>query len=209
VGVIEDIEGIRPESLRQVLLILLSLPLIALIGFAAVTARTTLSVCTALGLGPWLAAMWRSRRRLADASAVQLTRNPTALARAVRTLEANDVEVPGGWVAYFLFPIWVPISDTNASQGEAASHIVGMRLETDPRIESIVALGAMLGTDVRQPGWRTRLSRLGTWKDMRTFAGWGVVAIVLCAVLIAVTLAVASLVLLAFWHAGRLLNPLR
>ena len=41
VGVIEDIEGIGIESLRQALLILVMLPLIALIGLASITARTT------------------------------------------------------------------------------------------------------------------------------------------------------------------------
>lgn len=208
-GVIEDIENIGPRSVAQAFLLLILLPLIALIGFASITARTTLALCTALGLGPWLAAMWRSRRRLADASAVQLTRHPTALASAVRTLEASDVEVPGGWVAYFLFPIWVPVSEKNATQTEAASNIVGMRLETEPRLESIVALGAMLDAVVRRPGWRTRLARLGTWKDVRAAVGWGLVAIVLCALLIAVTLSAASLVLIALWQGARFLNPRR
>ena len=48
----------------------------------------------------------------------------------------------------------------------------------DARVEDIVALGAMLDTDVRRPGWRTRLQRYGTWKDVGMFAFWSVAAIV-------------------------------
>jgi hypothetical protein len=154
--------------------------------------------------------MWRNRRRLADASAVQLTRNPTALARAVRTLASNDVEVEGGWVAYFLFPVWVPIgSEPDTNRTEAASNIIGMRLDPDPRVEDIVALGAMLDTDVRRPGWRTRLARLGTAKDFGLFTFWVVAATAVSVVLVIVTLAAASLVLMALWHVGRWVNPRR
>jgi Zn-dependent protease with chaperone function len=208
-GMIEDVEAIRPESpLRGCLVILLQVPLIAVLGLSSIAARTTVALCTALGLGPWLAAMWRNRRRLADASAVQLTRNPTALARAVRTLAASDIEVEGGWVAYFLFPVWVPIkSEADANRTEAASNVIGMRLDPDPRIEDIVALGAMLDTDVRQPGWRTRLARLGTAKDVGLFAFWSVAATAVTVVLGVVTLAAASLVLMALWQLGGWLNP--
>jgi len=183
--------------------------LIAVLGLASITARMTNALYTALGLGPWLAAMWRARRRLADASAVQLTRNPTMLASAVRTLDGCDVAVPGGWIAYFLFPVWMPITAQNANQPEAASNIVGMRLETEPRIESIVALGAMLDAAVSRPSLRTRLARLGTWKDLRVAVWWGVVAIIMSVVLMAVTLAAASLILMLLWHVGQWLNPRR
>jgi Zn-dependent protease with chaperone function len=210
-GMIEDVEAIQPESpLHGCLIILLQVPLIAVLGLSSIAARTTVALCTALGLGPWLAAMWRNRRRLADASAVQLTRNPTALARAVRALAESDVEVEGGWVAYFLFPVWVPIrSEADANRTEAASNVIGMRLDPDPRIEEIVALGAMLDTDVRTPGWRTRLARLGSAKDIGLFAFWVVAATAVTVVLVVVTLAAASLVLMALWHVGRWVNPRR
>ena len=207
---IDDIEAIQPRSpAHGCLIILFQVPLIAVLGLASIAARTTVALCTALGLGPWLAAMWRSRRRLADASAVQLTRNPTALARAVRTMATCDVEVPGGWVAYFLFPVWVPVTEPNANRTEAASNIIGMRLDPDPRVEDIVALGALLDMDVRRPGWRKRLERLGTWKDVGLFAFWAVAAVLVTAVLIVFTLAAASLILIALWHLLRLVNPRR
>lgn len=207
-SMIDDIYAIQPKSVWHALTIMvIQLPLIAVLGLASITARMTNALYTALGLGPWLAAMWRARRRLADASAVQLTRNPTALAEAVRTLDGCDVAVPGGWIAYFLFPVWTPITAQNANQPEAASNIVGMRLETEPRVESVVALGAMLDAAVHRPSLRTRLARLGTWKDLRTAVGWGAVAITLSVVLMAVTLAAASLILMLIWHVGRWLNP--
>jgi Zn-dependent protease with chaperone function len=209
-SMIDDIYDIHPRSaLHGCAIIVVQIPVIAVLGLASITARMSAALFTALGLGPWLAAMWRARRRLADASAVQLTRNPTALARAVRTLDGCDVVVPGGWVAYFLFPVWAPVTANNATQTEAASNIVGMRLETEPRVESVVALGAMLDTDVRRPGLITRLRRLGTWKDFRIAVGWGAVGIVMSVVLITVTLAAASVILMVLWGAARFLNPRR
>ena len=209
-SMIDDIYEIQPRSpFHACVIMVVQLPLIAVLGLASITARMSNALYTALGLGPWLAAMWRARRRLADASAVQLTRNPTALADAVRTLGGCDVAVPGGWIAYFLFPVWVPISKQNANQPEAASNIVGMRLETEPRIESVVALGAMLDTDVRRPGIRMRLARLGTWKELRDAVWWGAVAIFFSVVLMVVTLAAASLILMLIWNVGRWLNPRR
>jgi Zn-dependent protease with chaperone function len=209
-SMIDDIYEIHPRSvLHGCAIIVVQIPVIAVLGLASIAARMSAALYTALGLGPWLAAMWRARRRLADASAVQLTRNPTALARAVRTLDGCDVAVPGGWIAYFLFPVWAPVTDNNAAQPEAASNIIGMRLETEPRLESIVALGAMLDADVRRPDVVTRLRRLGTWKDLRAAFGWGLVGIVMSIVLITVTLAAASVILMILWSGARLLNPRR
>jgi Zn-dependent protease with chaperone function len=208
-GMIDDIERMDIPSPQHGCLIILLLPIIALLGFASITARTTLALCTALALGPWLAAMWRYRRRLADASAVQLTRNPTALARAVRTLASSDVEVSGGWVAYFLFPAWVPMTKPDPNRTETAANIIGMRLDPEPRIEDIVALGASLETDVRRPGWRVRLQRLGTWKDVGLFTFWAMAATVVTALLVVVTLAAASLIMMLIWNVGRWLNPKR
>ena len=57
-------------------------------------------------LAPLLALVWRTRRYLADATAVQLTRNPDALARALASLWAKGGVVPGaGWAA----PLFISI----------------------------------------------------------------------------------------------------
>jgi Zn-dependent protease with chaperone function len=51
-------------------------------------------------VGPLLALMWRSRRYLADATAVQLTRHPDAVARGLAALASRGGVIPGGsWAA--------------------------------------------------------------------------------------------------------------
>jgi Zn-dependent protease with chaperone function len=56
-------------------------------------------------LGPCMALVWRTRRYLADASAVELTRNPDALAGALERLEQDNSAIPGGAWATHLFVI--------------------------------------------------------------------------------------------------------
>src|SRR5690349_810324 len=47
-------------------------------------------------LGPCMAMLWRTRRYLADASSVELTRNPDAMARALQRLSEDNTAMPGG-----------------------------------------------------------------------------------------------------------------
>ena len=54
-------------------------------------------------LGPSLALLWRTRRYLADASAVQLTRDPDSLAAALEKLKADGGAISGGGWASHLF----------------------------------------------------------------------------------------------------------
>jgi Zn-dependent protease with chaperone function len=55
-------------------------------------------------LGPAMALLWRTRCYLADASAVQLTRNPDSLASALQKLSHEPGEIPGGdWAAHLFF----------------------------------------------------------------------------------------------------------
>ena len=71
-------------------------------------------------VGPLLALLWRSRRYLADSAAVQLTRNPDAVARALASLSAKGGMVPGaGWAA----PLFVigPRSGRLGPTGPAAA----------------------------------------------------------------------------------------
>jgi Zn-dependent protease with chaperone function len=52
-------------------------------------------------VGPLLMRVWRTRRFLADATAVQLTRNPDGLARGLERLAAEGGVVPGGqWFSH-------------------------------------------------------------------------------------------------------------
>jgi len=54
-------------------------------------------------LGPLMGLLWHTRQYLADASAVQLTRNPDGLARALQKLNEEPGEIPGGNWASHLF----------------------------------------------------------------------------------------------------------
>lgn len=52
-------------------------------------------------LAPSIALLWRTRKYLADASAVQLTRDPDSLAHALQKLNEDGGAVPGGsWAAH-------------------------------------------------------------------------------------------------------------
>lgn len=60
-----------------------------------------LNVC----LGPCMALLWRTRRYLGDAGAVELTRNPDALARALQRLSEDNNVMEGGEWASHLFAV--------------------------------------------------------------------------------------------------------
>ena len=189
--------GLRPKTKLQGCSLVLALPVFIVVAMSTVVAREGTNLVTLLVLGPWLSAMWRARRRLADATAVQLTRNPSALASAVRTLGASDVELAGGWPVHFLFPVWVPVTDQHAGQlADASSNVAGMRLETEPRLEHLATLGAD-ADGVRRTSWLQ--SVVPDWRDVRLFVLWGVVATALILLLMIATLISASLLLMALW----------
>lgn len=66
-----------------------------------------------LMLGPCMALVWRTRRYLADATAVQLTRNPEALATALQRLSQDNTAIPGSVWASHLF-VMNPKGDRSA-----------------------------------------------------------------------------------------------
>ena len=207
---VAEIEAIHPRSVwHGCFIIVVQIPLIATLSIASIAARQVMALCTTLVLGPWLAAMWRARRRLAGATAVQLTRHPAALASAGRVLEASDVEVPGGWAVNFLFPVWPPVTEKNAHETAAAAHIVGMRLEAGPRLERLAALGATVETERSGLPGADQAAARSELKDLLAAVGWAVVAVLLSAVLIVSTLAAASLLLMVVWHVLLWLSPFR
>ena len=92
----EGTEGDMNPSRKTTILDVLRLPFML--------AQTAFWMCrlafVSFVLGPLLALAWRSRRYLADATAVQLTRNPDAVARGLRALAVRGGVIPGGsWAA--------------------------------------------------------------------------------------------------------------
>jgi Zn-dependent protease with chaperone function len=88
---------------------LLLLPFI----LAAATTRYLTSLATWLCLGPLLTAAWRARRFLADATAVQLTRDPNGLAHALQRLERVPVAFDRGNASAPLFFHWPATGGTS------------------------------------------------------------------------------------------------
>jgi len=82
--------------------------------FTNLAIEMTLWFFNGLLLGPCMALVWRTRRYLADASAVELTRNPDALAGALERLSRDNSAIPGGAWATHLFVI-NPSGDRSAS----------------------------------------------------------------------------------------------
>lgn len=71
--------------------------------FTNIAVELTLWFFLNILLGPCMALVWRTRRYLADASAVQLTRNPEALATALQRLSEDNTAIPGSVWASHLF----------------------------------------------------------------------------------------------------------
>jgi Zn-dependent protease with chaperone function len=105
------------------------------------TIRLTMWVFSGMLLGPCIALVWRARRYLADASAVQLTRYPDGLASALRKLGSDSSAMPGGAWASHLFVV-APSGDTSvtAMRPNADEVRAAMRAWAGTRDESTGAL---------------------------------------------------------------------
>lgn len=85
---------------------------------------------------PVLRRAWRARKQLADATAVQLTRDPQALARALDVLGAGGGVVPGTEWAAYLFVVGPEVQTKNDPDTVTFNAPVG------PRLERLRAMGA-------------------------------------------------------------------
>jgi Zn-dependent protease with chaperone function len=80
--------------------------------FTNAAMRLTLWFFSNVLLGPSIALLWRTRRYLADSSAVELTRYPDGLASALGRLSRDNAAIPGGEWASHLFVI-SPLGDSS------------------------------------------------------------------------------------------------
>lgn len=90
-----------------------------------------------LVVNPFLRRAWRARKHLADATAVQLTREPGALARALTTLNDTGDVVPGTEWASYLFVV-----GRRAQQKTSDPDTVTFNAPVPPRVDRLRAMGA-------------------------------------------------------------------
>jgi Zn-dependent protease with chaperone function len=94
-------------------------------------------------VGPLLALPWRRRRYLADATAVQLTRLPDALARALGHMVEHDVAIPGAGCTAPLFITGTEANAAPVSFGEALGIGAPLHPPLHKRLERLHRMGAM------------------------------------------------------------------
>lgn len=176
------------------------LPLLLTIAPAAVAAKAIIWL-TLMLTGPFVAVLWRTRRRLADATAVELTRHPEALHQGLRTLSGLDMTVPGAVAVHFLFPVWDPGVDQDHSRTDAASTLLHMHLPLEPRLRRLQRLGA---SAERPEGWTPTEGY--TWRDIAEAMGWiGVGALLLAAALVLSALGAAAVLYVLGWLVQKVL----
>jgi Zn-dependent protease with chaperone function len=129
---------------------LLRLPLLPFF-FIAATARITAILMSSAVFGPAFAALWRRRRRLADAMAVQLTRNPDALARALDRLANAEHRVAGGAAMALMFVVWQPSDRKTGAFGSFG----WLAPSVDRRRQALRRMGATSVAPTRRI-WRAR-----------------------------------------------------
>ena len=139
----DPVAGLGREYFGRVgrVLVRICPPLLAL--FALATAATGfLLLFASLPVG----LLWRSRRYLADATAVQLTRNPTGLHRGLRHLGETGAVIPGGEAVAHLFVVG-PVGE-GAQRGtftEREGLLMGMHPTLARRLKRIERMGATSG----------------------------------------------------------------
>jgi heat shock protein HtpX len=92
-----------------------------------------------------VALLWRSRRYLADATGVQLTRNPTGLYRALSHLGQCGAIIPGGEAVSHLFIIAPEKggADSSGTFTQREGLLMGMHPSLAHRLARLVRMGAV------------------------------------------------------------------
>jgi Zn-dependent protease with chaperone function len=175
-------------------------PVLMTVGPAAIAGKAIIWL-TVMLVSPFVSLLWRIRRKLADATAVELTRQPDALAGAYRKLAGMNVKVPGAVAVHWLFPVWDPKIDRDQTRKEVTTGLMHMHLPLDPRLRRLERLGASAGAKPRKhsdPGY--------TWREVAAAAGWLSVGALTLAVVVALTaVGAAGVLYLLGWLLDRVL----
>jgi len=115
---------------------------------SAVSIDMIVGLSTGLFVGQLIGAMWKRRQLLADATAVQLTRNPDGLASAVEKLQRYPVAVPRAAPVSHLFAAWWGSTDSDNSSATALSR--AMNVSAERRLKQLRAMGARIALTTRR-----------------------------------------------------------
>jgi Zn-dependent protease with chaperone function len=147
----------QPEpNIFQKAWVMAMLPMI----LGALVVRFAIFVSSVVLIGPTISFMWRTRRHLADAMAVQLTRYPNGLVSALHKLSiSRQAIVKGAGGLEFLFIVWPSGSTSNDA-------VIGQFARMHPKLHKrqrrLRALGATNVSDAQASGER--------WTPGKTFA---------------------------------------
>jgi Zn-dependent protease with chaperone function len=108
---------------------------------ASQSVKWTVFLCTSVVVAPMVALLWRARRYLADATAVQLTRNPEALWQALMHLARGDGAIAGGAPASYLF-IVDPTQGTATADKMGTNSLLTFHPRLDRRLRRLERQGA-------------------------------------------------------------------
>jgi Zn-dependent protease with chaperone function len=135
-----------------------ALPLI----LGAQVVRFAIFISSMILVGPIISFMWRTRRHLADAMAVQLTRNPNSLVTALHKLSISQKSlVKGASGLGFLFVVWPGTVSSDASNAAVIGQFQRMHPKLHKRQRRLRALGATNVSDAQASGDR--------WTPGKTF----------------------------------------
>lgn len=136
----------REDSVMKSMRTVLLLPAL----FTNLAIKVTLWITVSFMLGPLIALLWRARRYLADATAVQLTRYPDGLARALDSLKGATI--PGSSWATHLFVIGPEGSQGGGRDAAAAGSFLTFHPPLKRRLKRLRSLGATSVPEEGRPG---------------------------------------------------------
>ena len=136
----------REDSVMKSMRTVLLLPVL----FTNLAIKVTLWITVSFMLGPLIALLWRARRYLADATAVQLTRYPDGLARALDSLKGTTI--PGSGWATHLFVIGPEGSQGGGRDAAAAGSFLTFHPPLKRRLKRLRSLGATSVPEEGRPG---------------------------------------------------------
>lgn len=164
--------------------------------------RFAIFISSVVFIGPIISFMWRTRRHLADAMAVQLTRYPNGLVSALHKLSiSREARVKGAGGLEFLFIVW-----PGGTSGNDA--VIGQFARMHPKLHKrqrrLRALGATNVSDAQTLGERWTKGKLFAVVFLTVLIGPLMavalgLSIVVLAMLTMLTLMIMMIFMLAVW----------